>query len=108
VPTLNLRTPAEVIPAEGVYITCTRDSETDERWNSITNVGTRPTFGGDDLTVETFLLSSFDGLTPGRVSIEFLRRVREERKFDSAEALKQQILRDVGRAQTFFRRLGLH
>jgi FAD synthase len=34
--------------------------------------------------------------------------VREERKFDSAEALKQQILRDVGRAQTFFRRLGLH
>ena len=103
VPTLNLRT-----PAEGVYITCTRDSETDERWNSITNVGTRPTFGGDDLTVETFLLSSFDGLTPGRVSIEFLRRVREERKFDSAEALKQQILRDVGRAQTFFRRLGLH
>lgn len=108
VPTLNLRTPAEVIPAEGVYITCTRDSETDERWNSITNVGTRPTFGGGDLTVETFLLSSFDGLTPGRVSVEFLRRVREERKFDSAEALKQQILRDVGRAQTFFRRLGLH
>jgi riboflavin kinase/FMN adenylyltransferase len=108
VPTLNLRTPAEVIPAEGVYITRTRDLEAGERWDSITNVGTRPTFGGGELTIETFLLSSFDGLTPERVSLEFLRRVREERTFENAEALKQQILRDVGRAQTFFRRLGLH
>jgi riboflavin kinase/FMN adenylyltransferase len=108
VPTLNLRTPAEVIPANGVYITRTRDLETDDRWNSITNVGTRPTFEGGSLTIETFLLSSFDGLTPASISVEFLRRVREERKFESAEALKQQILGDVGRAQTFFRRLGLH
>ena len=108
VPTLNLRTPAEVIPAQGVYITRTRDLETDQRWNSITNVGTRPTFGGGDLTIESYLLSSFDGLTPGRVSVEFLWRVRAEKKFENAEALKQQILRDVGRAQTFFRRLGLH
>jgi riboflavin kinase / FMN adenylyltransferase len=108
VPTLNLSTPAEVIPANGVYITRTSDLETGDRWNSITNVGTRPTFEGDNLSIETFLLSSFDGLTPGRISVEFLRRVREERKFESAEALKQQIFRDVGRAQTFFRRLGLH
>ncbi|HTB12067.1 MAG TPA: bifunctional riboflavin kinase/FAD synthetase [Bryobacteraceae bacterium] len=110
VPTLNLSTPAEVIPANGVYITRTRDLETEDRWNSITNVGTRPTFDGDSLTIETFLLSSFDGLTPGRISVEFLRRVRAERKFENADALKQQIFLDVGRAQTFFRRLpgGLH
>ncbi len=114
VPTLNLSTKAEVIPANGVYITRTRDLETEQQWNSITNVGNRPTFGGGDLTIETFLLSAFEGLTPGRIAVEFLRRVREERKFDSAEALKQQILRDVGRAQVFFRRLetwtasGLH
>jgi len=108
VPTLNISTPAQVIPGNGVYITRTRDLESGDCWNSITNVGNRPTFGGGDLTIETFLLSSFDGLTPGRISIEFLRRIREERKFESPEALKQQILRDVGRAQTFFRRLGLH
>jgi riboflavin kinase/FMN adenylyltransferase len=108
VPTLNLKTPAEVIPANGVYITRTRDLETDERWNSITNVGKRPTFDGDSLTIETFLLSSFDGLTPGRIGVQFCRRVREERKFESADALKQQIFHDVARAQTFFRRLGLH
>jgi riboflavin kinase/FMN adenylyltransferase len=99
-----------VIPANGVYITRTRDPETGDRWDSLTNVGNRPTFGGDGLSIETFLLSSFEGLTPGRISVEFLRRVRDERKFESAEALKQQIFRDVGRAQTFFRRLpsGLH
>lgn len=108
VPTLNLGTPAEVIPANGVYITRTRDLETGDRWHSITNVGTRPTFEGDSLSIETFLLSAFDGLTPGRIAVEFLRRVRAERKFESAEALKQQIFRDVGRAQTFFRRLGLY
>jgi riboflavin kinase/FMN adenylyltransferase len=110
VPTLNLSTPAEVIPANGVYITRTRDLETGDRWNSITNVGVRPTFDGDSLSIETFLLSSFDGLTPARISIQFLRRVRPEQKFENAEALKQQIFRDVGRAQTFFRRLpaGLH
>jgi riboflavin kinase/FMN adenylyltransferase len=110
VPTLNLSTPAEVIPANGVYITRTRDLETEDRWKSITNVGTRPTFDGDSLSIETFLLSSFDGLTPGRISVEFLRRVRAERKFENADALKQQIFLDVGRAQTFFRRLpgGLH
>lgn len=106
VPTLNLRTPAEVIPAEGVYITRTRDLGTGARWNSVTNVGTRPTFGGGSLTIETFVLSSFEA--PERISLEFLRRLREERTFEGAEALKQQILRDVARARTFFRRLGLH
>lgn len=108
VPTLNLSTPCEVTPANGVYISRTRDPETGDNWNSITNVGTRPTFEGDNLTIETFLLSTFDGLTPGRISVEFFLRLRDERKFESADALKQQIFRDVGRAQTFFRRLGLH
>ncbi len=106
VPTLNIRTPAEVIPANGVYITRTRDLETNERWDSITNAGNRPTFGGGDLTIETFLLTSIDGLTPERISVEFLRHVRAERKFENAEALKRQILHDAGRAQLFFRRLG--
>ncbi len=44
VPTLNLRTHAQVLPATGVYITRTSDAESEPRWNSITNVGYRPTF----------------------------------------------------------------
>ncbi len=43
---------------------------------------------------------------PREIAVEFLRRVRDERKFENAEALKAQILRDVNRAQTYFRRLG--
>jgi riboflavin kinase / FMN adenylyltransferase len=105
VPTINLQTDAEVLPAHGVYITRTHDLDAPGRqWPSITNVGFRPTFDGDRLTVETYLLASLEGNTPERIRLEFLRRVREERKFDSPEALKAQILRDVGRAQTYFRR----
>jgi riboflavin kinase/FMN adenylyltransferase len=105
VPTLNLATLAEVIPARGVYITRTTDLDDGRRWQSITNVGVRPTFDGGSLSIETFLLSSFDGRTPGRIRLEFLRRVRDERRFDSPEALRAQILKDVSRAQAYFRRL---
>ncbi len=105
VPTLNLASPAEVLPAIGVYITRTRDLDDDRVWPSISNLGHRPTFGGDrDLSIETFLLEPLEGDRPRRMRLEFLRRVREERKFDSPEALKAQILRDVTRAQTYFRR----
>jgi riboflavin kinase/FMN adenylyltransferase len=105
VPTLNLRTEAPVLPRHGVYMTRTTDPETERRWNSITNIGVRPTFDGDALTIETFLLDPFDGVTPSHIRLEFLRRVRDERKFESPEALKRQIFRDVGRAQAYFRRL---
>lgn len=104
VPTLNLSTEAEVLPATGVYVTRTYDLASPRHWNSITNVGYRPTFGGDSLTIETFLLQPFDGDTPRRIRLEFRRRVRAERKFESPEALKAQIMKDVGRATAFFRR----
>lgn len=105
VPTINLDTQAEVLPACGVYITRTHDLDAvGRRWPSITNVGFRPTFDGDRLTIETYLLAPLDGDTPVRIRLEFLRRVREERKFDSPEALKAQILRDVSRANAYFRR----
>ena len=105
VPTLNLDTAAELLPATGVYITRTREDANGREWSSITNVGYRPTFDGNRLTIETFLLSPLDGGTPERIQVQLLRRVREERKFDSAEALKAQIMKDVARAQAYFRRL---
>ncbi|HEY1493328.1 MAG TPA: bifunctional riboflavin kinase/FAD synthetase [Candidatus Solibacter sp.] len=105
VPTLNLATTAEVIPAAGVYITYTRDLEAGREWRSITNVGYRPTFGASDqLTIETFLLDPLEGETPARIRVEFLRRVREERKFETPESLRTQILKDVRTAQNYFRR----
>ena len=105
VPTLNLAADAEVIPAAGVYVTYTRDLESSRSWESITNVGYRPTFGkSEELTIETYLLSPLAGNAPQRIRVEFLWRVREERKFPSPEALRIQILKDVHAAERYFRR----
>lgn len=105
VPTLNLRTDAEVLPARGVYITRTADLDAARKWRSITNVGYRPTFGGESLTIETYLLEPLTGEAPGAIRLEFLRRVREEKKFASPADLREQILRDVARANSYFRRV---
>jgi riboflavin kinase/FMN adenylyltransferase len=99
VPTLNLKPENELRPAIGVYATKTSDLTSQRSWNSITNVGYRPTFGGADITYETFLLDPFDGDTPRRIEVTFLWFIREERKFDSPELLRAQILKDVSRAK---------
>jgi len=105
VPTLNLATKAELIPARGVYVTRTRDLADGREWNSITNIGYRPTFGeSEELSIETFLLEPLEGATPRSIRVEFLWRVRAEHKFETPEALKAQILKDVGVAQRYFRR----
>jgi riboflavin kinase/FMN adenylyltransferase len=105
VPTLNLAPDTSLIPAPGVYLTRALDLAGGRRWNSITNVGYRPTFGASDqLSIETFLLDPFTGDAPARIRLEFLWRVRDERKFESPAALKEQILRDVSVAQRYFRR----
>ncbi|MGI8991852.1 MAG: bifunctional riboflavin kinase/FAD synthetase [Bryobacteraceae bacterium] len=104
VPTLNLAAESEVLPKDGVYITGTADLGGGREWRSITNVGYRPTFEGDALTIETFLLEPLAGESPKRIRVEFLWRVRDERKFESPEALKARIMKDVGRAQAYFRR----
>jgi riboflavin kinase / FMN adenylyltransferase len=109
VPTLNLATAAEVIPANGVYITRTHDPAGGRQWNSITNIGFRPTFGDStERSIETFLLDRLEGPTPEHIRLEFLRRVRGERKFESPEALRAQILKDVARANAYFRRTAAH
>jgi riboflavin kinase/FMN adenylyltransferase len=109
VPTLNLEPGTGLIPKTGVYVTRTRELGGGElgrsnTWNSITNVGFRPTFQGQSLTIETFLLGPL-AEPPERIRVEFLLRLRDERKFETPEALKSQIFRDVKRAQTYFRRV---
>lgn len=104
VPTLNLSTDAELLPATGVYVTETYDLDHERHWPSVTNVGYRPTFNGTSLTIETFLLESLTGDAPRRIRLSFCRRLREERKFASPQELKSQIMRDVTRARSYFRR----
>jgi riboflavin kinase / FMN adenylyltransferase len=108
VPTLNLAPENEILPKIGVYVTRTRDLQSGSVWNSITNVGYRPTFAGEGLTVETFLLEPLTGAHPNRIEVSFLSFVRDERKFETPEALKAQILRDVAVASRLHRRLTKH
>jgi riboflavin kinase/FMN adenylyltransferase len=109
VPTLNLKTSAEVLPKVGVYVTRTRDLAGGRKWNSITNVGYRPTFAEErdpPLSIETFLLDPLEGAAPEHIEVEFLHFVRDERRFENADALKAQILLDVRRARAFFSHSG--
>ena len=107
VPTLNLATDAGVIPARGVYVTRTHDLDDGREWNSITNIGYRPTFGeSGERTIETFLLDPLEGEAPRRIRVAFLHRLRDERKFDNPDALKAQILGDARVARNYFRRRG--
>ncbi|MGC1373318.1 MAG: bifunctional riboflavin kinase/FAD synthetase [Candidatus Sulfotelmatobacter sp.] len=102
VPTINLARYEELVPKDGVYITCTRVG--DERFESVTNVGNRPTFGTDSFAIETHLLNfhPIDLEPESEVEICFLDRVRDEIKFPSVEALREQIARDVKKARRYF------
>lgn len=110
VPTLNLETSSledstSALPQSGVYVTRTEDLDADRRWTSVTNIGYRPTFDGRHLTIETYLLEPLNGPPPRRIRVEFLRRLRPEKKFASAASLRQQIEKDVEKARVFFARL---
>ena len=103
VPTVNLARYDELVPANGVYITWIRING--ECFDAVTNVGVRPTFGPDSFAIESHLLNfhEIELLAQTEVELIFLKRLREERKFESIDALKEQIGRDVARAQRFFR-----
>src|SRR3954470_24268687 len=102
VPTINLSRYEEMVPRDGVYITQTRVDQ--ECFNSVTNEGNRPTFGDESFAIETHLLNFHPlELRPdSEVELHFLDRLRDEIKFPSVEALKQQIGRDVKKAQRYF------
>lgn len=103
VPTLNMEAANELIPKTGVYVTHT---SFDRRvFASVTNVGIRPTFGESSPSIESHLIEPPPLETPGRISVSFLHRLRDEKKFASPAELKAQIARDVRAAKTFFRRL---
>jgi len=106
VPTINLARYEELVPKDGVYITRTRIG--DECFDSVTNIGNRPTFGADSFAIECHLLNfhPLELTAETEVEVHFLDRLRDEVKFPSIEALKEQIGRDVKQAQKYFRRLG--
>ncbi len=108
VPTVNLAKYDELLPANGVYIACLKIG--DQSFESVTNIGNRPTFGADSFAVETHMLNfkpiELEETTP--LELIFLDRLRAEKQWPSPEALREQIMRDIAKAKRFFRlaRLG--
>jgi len=103
IPTVNLTAPPHVlVPSHGVYATKVYLPD-GSSYAGVTNVGTRPTVAnGTDVTVETWLLD-FDGDLYGQtLRVEFHHHLRDEVRFDSLDALKNQIQQDAAAVRQFF------
>jgi riboflavin kinase / FMN adenylyltransferase len=99
-PTLNLAPEQELLPKLGVY--ATESAVGGKLYLSVTNVGTRPTFNGEGVTVESHLFGFSENLAGGAMEVRFHERIRDERKFSGPDALRAQIARDMEAARKFF------
>jgi len=99
-PTLNMAPEQELLPKLGVY--ATESDVGGRKFLSVTNVGTRPTFNGAGVTVESHLFGFGESLAGGAMEVRFHERLRDEQKFSGPEALRAQIARDIETAQKFF------
>jgi riboflavin kinase / FMN adenylyltransferase len=105
-PTANLDTPNELLPPAGVYATTAALAGIEHP--SVTNIGVRPTFGGDGgLRVETHLLDGRRELYGARLRLSFVQRLRDERAFADVDALRAQIDADCRSARRLFGRISL-
>ena len=101
-PTANLapQTVETIIPATGVYeVAVKAPSNLNQNGETLSfagimNIGTRPTYGNGELSLEVHLLNFSGNLYNHRLTVEFLRRIRPEQTFSSPEALRQQIEKD--------------
>lgn len=102
VPTINLSRYEELVPKDGVYITRTRVGV--ECFDSVTNIGNRPTFGAESFAIETHLLDFHPLELTAETEIElfFLSRLRDEVKFSSVDDLRNQIARDIRKTRRYF------
>ncbi|MCZ6865633.1 MAG: bifunctional riboflavin kinase/FAD synthetase [Candidatus Dadabacteria bacterium] len=94
-PTANLDTDWDILPKVGVYATLAHVDGI--VLNSITNVGYRPTFGNNELVIETHIFNFNEDIYKKRIEVEFVDRVRDEQKFNGPQALVEQIKKDVDR-----------
>lgn len=103
-PTANLDyNPLQIIPEQGVYITRTKVDGIYHQ--SVTNIGINPTIKeGNNISIESFLIFHSENLYWKEIEVEFIEKIREEKKFDSLEALREQISKDVEKTKKYFRK----
>lgn len=97
-PTINIAPPAQrILPRDGIYATWA--TVAGKRHAAATSLGVRPTFGAGERTLEAFLLDFSGDLYGAEAEIAFVERLRDELRFESAEALVAQIAMDVERTR---------
>lgn len=97
-PTANLQVndSRKLIPAPSVYaVTCKKSTTNSQRLLGMMNIGTRPTFGTHAQTLEVHLLDYEGDLYGKEITVNFIKRLREERRFDNEEELKTQLKEDA-------------
>lgn len=103
-PTANLGYEKEcIVPANGVYITKTVFKEM--AYYSVTNVGKNPTFNnGNDIHLETHLLDFNADIYGEKITVSFIKKLRDEKKFASVNELVQQIGTDITSVREFYKK----
>jgi len=96
--TANLKTETPLVPGDGVYVTVARLGR--RRIDSVTSIGSTPTFGGAETVVEAHILAELGDIYGKPLVLEFLEKLRDQKKFDSPAALVEQIGNDVARARS--------
>jgi riboflavin kinase/FMN adenylyltransferase len=97
-PTANLDIdPGQALPADGVYATWTYIDG--QAYQSMTNIGRQPTFGGSQRVVEVYILDYHSNLYGRELKIDIMERLRGEKQFDTAEELKKQITEDINQGR---------
>lgn len=95
--TANLVPETPLVPGDGVYVTVARLGN--RRLDSVTSIGSTPTFGGIASVIEAHIFADVGDLYGRSLVLEFFEKIRDQRKFDSPVALVEQIGCDVARAR---------
>lgn len=101
-PTINLKSDFPLIPKRGVYISMVEIDG--KKFSAVTNIGYNPTFDGQGLTIETYILDFSQDLYGREIALYFLNRIRDEVKFSSVDELKGGIWKDVETAREYFKK----
>jgi riboflavin kinase/FMN adenylyltransferase len=100
-PTVNLiPAPEKILPPNGVYLSYCSFGK--ERKKSVTNIGRKPTVGGQTISAETHILDYSGDLYGQKIRVEVLEYLRPEKKFSSLDELKKQITQDIEKARKCF------